>query len=144
MKASIIAILILRVALGGFFIYSGTTKLMDLSDFVDSVGNYQIVDRPWDAIFGYFVPWLEVVLGFAIATGICFRSGLVITIVMLLGFSIAISWVWSQGLNINCGCHGKSDEPTNYPLSIARNLGLITLAAGLFWTNLGRPAKTPE
>ncbi len=144
MKASVIAILILRVALCGFFICSGTTKLMDLRDFVDFVGNYQIVDRSLDAIFDYFVSWLEVVLGFAIATGIYFRSGLVITIVMLLGFSIAIAWVWSQGLNINCGCHGKSDEPTNYPLSIARNLGLITLAAGLFWTNLGRPAKTPE
>jgi putative oxidoreductase len=143
MKASAIAILILRVALGGFFIYSGAQKLMDLSDFVDTIGNYQIVDRPWDAVFGYFVPWLEIVTGFAIVTGFCFRSGLAILMAMLLGFSIAIAWVWSQGLNINCGCYGTSDEPTNYPMHIAINVGLILITAGLFWTSLRRSAKTP-
>ena len=136
-----ITILILRIALGGFFIWSGAIKLDDLDSFVDTVGNFQIVDRPWDAYFGYFVPWFEIVIGFAIVTGLALRAGLISLIAMLLGFSAAIAWVWSEGLNINCGCFGKSDEPTNYGLSLIRNALLICTAAGLFWTSLLSPSK---
>ncbi|MDA7518768.1 DoxX family protein [bacterium] len=140
-KPFMITMLILRIALGAFFIWSGAVKLADLSSFVDTVGNYQIVDRPWDAVFGYFVPWFEIVAGFAIVTGFGLKGGLVSLMGMLLGFSIAIAWVWSEGLNINCGCYGKSDEPTNYGLHIIYNALLFLTAAGLFWTSLRGGAK---
>ena len=131
-----ITMLILRVALGGFFIWSGAVKLADLDSFVDTVGNYQIVDRPWDAYFGYFVPWFEVVAGLAVVTGLGIRAGLLSLMGMLVGFSVAIAWVWSEGLNINCGCFGKSDEPTNYGRHLFYNVLLICTGAGLFWTSL--------
>jgi len=135
--------LVLRFALGGFFLWSGVVKLGDLTSFVDTVGNYQIVDRPWDAIFGYFVPWFEIVVGLAIMSGVGLKGGLLCLMGMLLGFSVAIAWVWSEGLNINCGCYGTSDEPTNYPLHLFYNFLFFCTAAGLFWTSLRGPARSP-
>jgi len=114
----------LQAVLGAFFIWSGITKLPDLSGFTQTVANYQLVDRPWDAVAAYFVPWVEIIAGLALVTGILVKGGLLILLTMLIGFSAAIAWVWSQGLNINCGCYGASDEPTNYPVHLAINLGV--------------------
>ena len=136
--------LILRILLAGFFIWSGVVKLVDLKAFVETVANYQLLDRPLDAYVGYFVPWLEVFVGLAVLSGIFLRAGLFLYGGMLLCFSAAIIWVWSQGLNINCGCFGKSDEPTNYPLHLVLNGGLFLAVVWVFWTLSRGDVKTSK
>lgn len=126
--------LILRLLLGGFLIFMGVKKLLALEGFVESVANYQMLDRPYDAYVAYFVPWVEVLTGLAIATGIFLRGGLLVSVLMMIGFTTAIIVVWNQGLNINCGCFGVSDEPSNYPLVVTRNVLLLFVSGGLFWT----------
>lgn len=131
----------LSLALGGFFVWSGVVKLMDLGAFVETVGNYQMVERPWDARVGYFLPWLEVFAGLAVILGVGRRGGLLVIMGMLVFFSGAIAWVWHQGLNINCGCFGKSEEPTNYGLHLRANFGLLVVAVGLFWTRVRQMSR---
>ena len=132
--------LVLRLLLGGFLIFMGAKKLFALGGFVESVANYQMLDRPHDAYVAYFVPWVEVVTGLAIATGVFLRGGLLVSILMMIGFTTAIIVVWNQGLNINCGCFGVSDEPSNYPLVVTRNVLLFLVSVGLFWT-VGRSER---
>ncbi len=120
---------ILRIGLGVFFVWSGVVKLQDLQAFTEAVGNFQIVGEPWDAVIAYSLPWVEIFAGLAVASGFGKSGGLVIIIGMLVVFNVAIAWVWSKGLNINCGCYGKDSEPTNYPLKLAANFGLILVAA---------------
>ncbi|YCM46367.1 MauE/DoxX family redox-associated membrane protein [Verrucomicrobiaceae bacterium 227] len=127
---------ILRMGLGAFFIWSGILKLQDLQAFTESVGNFQIVGEPTDAVVAYLLPWVEIFAGLSVVSGIGKAGGLVIILGMLLVFNVAIAWVWSQGLNINCGCYGKGSEPTNYPLKLVANFGLMTLAGAsllLMW-----------
>jgi len=119
---------ILRIGLGMFFVWSGVVKLQDLQAFTEAVGNYQIVGEPWDAIIAYLLPWVEIFAGLAVASGFGKSGGLVILLGMLIVFNVAIAWVWSKGLNINCGCYGKDSEPTNYPLKLAANFGLILVS----------------
>ncbi len=133
MKGKQLILVLLRAALGLFFIWSGFVKLQDLSDFTQTVANYQLLSRPWDAVAAYFVPWFEIVVGLALVTGVLAKAGLTLTLLMMIGFTSAIGWVWSQGLNINCGCYGASDEPTNYPVHLAINCGLIALTAALIY-----------
>lgn len=120
---------ILRIGLGVFFVWSGVVKIQDLQAFTEAVGNFQIVGEPWDAVIAYSLPWVEIFAGLAVASGFGKSGGLVIIIGMLVVFNVAIAWVWSKGLNINCGCYGKDSEPTNYPLKLAANFGLILVAA---------------
>lgn len=119
---------ILGVFLGGFFVWSGVVKLMDLKSFTEAVGNYQLVGIPWDAVIAYSLPWVEIFAGLAVAGGIGRSGGALIIAGMLLVFSVAIALVWSKGLNINCGCFSKDSEPTNYPLKLAANAGLFLVA----------------
>lgn len=119
---------ILRIGLGVFFVWSGVVKLQDLQAFTEAVGNFQIVGEPWDAVIAYFLPWVEIFAGLAVASGFGKSGGLVIIMAMLIVFNVAIAWVWSKGLNINCGCYGKDSEPTNYPLKLAANSGLLVVA----------------
>lgn len=133
----------LRVCLGGFLIFMGGVKLISLSQFVEAVANYQMLERPYDAYLAYVLPWVEVLSGLAILSGIFLRGGLLVTILMMVGFTSAIMAVWNQGLNINCGCFGVSDEPTNYPLAVARNIGIFALSLWLFWTTGRTVSKLP-
>lgn len=126
--------LILRLSLGGFLIFMGVKKLLALEGFVESVANYQMLNRPHDAYLAYFLPWVEVFTGLAIVSGFLLRGGLIVSMLMMIGFTTAVIVVWNQGLNINCGCFGNSDEPSNYPLVVTRNVLLLIVSAGLFWT----------
>jgi len=123
-------VLILRVLLGVFFLYSGGIKIfvVGLSDFVDSVGNYQIVGAPWDAVVGYVLPWIEIASGLALVTGVASRGAALMVIGMILFFNGALAMAWVSGLEINCGCHAKSDAPTNYLVKILLNFGLLVVA----------------
>ena len=115
--------LVLRVLLGGFFIWSGGVKLLDLKAFVETVANYQMLDRPIDAYVGYFVPWLEIFVGLAVLTGIFLRGGLFICGAMLLGFSAARHprVIRSAKTPENAGCYKTDrDRAPNSPWIVTR------------------------
>lgn len=121
---------LLRLGLGGLFVWSGVVKLQDLPAFLEAVGNYQFefLKEPYDAVVAYTLPWVEVFAGLAVISGFGKSGGLVIVMGMLASFCWALSDAWSKGLNINCGCFSKSSEPVNYPLKLAENTGLFLVA----------------
>lgn len=125
---------LLRVALGLFFLVIGLQKVSDLTAFTESVFNYQILYPPYDAYAAYLVAWLEVVTGLALIIGLWgVRGALVIIAGLLFTFINALAIAAAKGLNINCGCFGQSDEPTNFPLHIGMNVCLLALTLYLFW-----------
>ncbi len=121
---------LLRLCLGGLFVWSGVVKLQDLPEFLESVGNYQFefLNEPYDAVVTYTLPWVEVFAGLAVISGFGKSGGLVIIMGMLASFCWALSDAWSKGLNINCGCFSKNSEPVNYPLKLAENVGIFVVA----------------
>jgi uncharacterized membrane protein YphA (DoxX/SURF4 family) len=121
---------VLRLGLGGLFVWSGIVKLQDLPAFLEALGNYQLefLQEPYDAVVAYTLPWIEIFSGLAVISGLGKSGGLVIIMGMLGSFCWALSVAWSKGLNINCGCFSKSSEPVNYPLKLAENGGLILVA----------------
>ena len=63
------------------------------------------------------------------------RATVLQMLMMLLAFIFGITWVWSNGINIDCGCFGTggevSAEQTQYPLKIAENVGMSALCLWL-------------
>jgi putative oxidoreductase len=132
---------LLAFGLGGFFIWAGVVKLMDLSGFTQDVSNYELrweielaqksinlFDAPTDAYLAYSLPWLEVFAGLAVVLGVWRSGGAMVILSLLCAFNIALASAWSRGLNINCGCFGQSSEPVNYPLKIGSNVALIIIS----------------
>lgn len=130
-----LTLLVLRVGLGLFFFVVGLIKLRDLDAFTEDIFNYQILFPPYDGYAAYLVAWLEVVAGLAVIIGLRgLLGGLVLIAGMLTAFITALSIAAAKGLNINCGCFGSSDEPTNFPLHIGMNVALLLLTFFLIWS----------
>jgi uncharacterized membrane protein YphA (DoxX/SURF4 family) len=127
--------LALRLALGGFFAWSGWTKVFrsGLDDFTRAVGNYKIVYSPWDAVVAYTIPWVEMVVGVCLIAG-WWKRGALLVLAGLVGFFAAgVGHAWNKGLDIACGCHGNPDGVSmNYPLKFAE-LGTYWLAILFIW-----------
>ncbi|MBK1832983.1 MauE/DoxX family redox-associated membrane protein [Roseibacillus ishigakijimensis] len=130
-----------RIALGLFFLVTGVLKLRDLNAFTEDVFNYQILFPPFDAYTALLVVWLEIIAGLVVLVGRWgLRGGLVTIGGLLLAFIAALSHAAARGLNINCGCFGSSEEPTNFPLHLGLN-ALLLLLTLLLLRHSSTPAK---
>ena len=131
-SGTVVAALVLRVGVGVLFAWTGGEKLFRLDDFTRAVANYKVVMAPWDAVVAYALPWFELVSGVLLMLGIWTRGALVTVVAMTVAFVFGIAQAWYRGLAISCGCFGKGDEVSNYPLHLA-GLGLLLAACGFLW-----------
>lgn len=126
-----------RLILGGVLLVAGLLKIGHLDASVQSVRLYQLL--PWDlaAVFGLALPIIEIAVGLMLITGTFTRIAAIIGGLLMLAFIIGIASVWARGISIDCGCFspGGVVDPskTQYPLEIARDAGLLALAAWAAW-----------
>lgn len=139
-KPEIVA-LVLRVALGVWFTYSGGLKIFvtGLDRFTKDVANYKLVSAPLDAVAAYSVPWVEVIGGLCLMLGVLRKGTLLAMTGLVLTFVTAVGWAWSKNLDISCGCHG-GDTKLNY-WTKAVELAAYLLAFGYLWVIEMRTAK---
>ncbi len=122
-------------------------KLPDLGAFTESVGNFQFpmeerlpgdleasFEAPMDAYVAYSLPWFEIFAGLAVLSGFGKSAGLVILGALLGSFNLALWSAWDRGItDLQCGCHGVSETPTDYGMKIASNFGLMVVIGVIFW-----------
>ncbi|WP_232678978.1 DoxX family protein [Nocardioides sp. R-C-SC26] len=124
--------LVARLVVGGVWLYAGLVKLPDPAASIESVRAYELLPGAWVEPVGYLLPPLEVVLGLALVLGVMTRGAAVLSALLLGAFVFGISWAWSQGLEIDCGCFGDGgpnpDAAAEYPWEIARDVGLIAMS----------------
>jgi putative oxidoreductase len=123
----------LRILLGGLFVFAGATKVYDPGAFTIELQRYQAV--PWiiGALLAIYLPWLEVLAGaFLLFRKIEWGALLVITLLLFI-FTAALTSAMLRGLNIDCGCFGKTFAATGTVLPLVRNLTLLG-CAGILWT----------
>ena len=75
--------------------------------------------------------------GLMLITGTFTRIAAVLGAVMMVAFIFGIVSVWVRGISIDCGCFapGGAVDPsqTQYPLEVARDVGLFLLGAWTAW-----------
>jgi uncharacterized membrane protein YphA (DoxX/SURF4 family) len=128
---------VLRWALSVIFLYAAYSKIADPAGFAEEISYYHMLPlwaTNWMAIF---LPWLELLCGLALLSGIGKQGALILVIAMLVVFTYAIGHAVHEGRDIRCGCfgHGESAERVGY-LAIARDL--LMLAAASLALGLGR------
>jgi uncharacterized membrane protein YphA (DoxX/SURF4 family) len=105
-----IAIVVLRVALGGIFVYAGYVKLVEPWQlFAAGIADYEIVPM-WAARFlAHTLPWFEVLAGLLLIAGRWFRACTVSISLLLLVFVALMVRAYAGGKEINCGCFGPNE-----------------------------------
>lgn len=96
--------LILRVILGGLFVYAAVPKIFDPQAFAKAVGNYQLLPFWMSQLVAMVVPYIEFTLGTLLIFGKYKKESALIISVMLVIFMIAMASAIARGLNIACGC----------------------------------------
>ena len=136
----------LGAVLGAVFVYASWDKIAQPREFARIVYHYQLIG-PSRAL-GYVpanllsvtLPWLELVTGVLLITGLWRREAAAVAGLMLVTFVVAVSWALAQGIDIaNCGCFSIGGSAEGRALGwklILGDLGLLAVAA---WLVAARP-----
>ena len=129
-------------ALGGFFLYACYHKIIDPPDFAKSVNNYKILASRYVNSVAIYMPWLELLSGVALVTGIGRRGAALLSGGLLVMFIAAIAFNLYRGHPTICGCTLTYEESLKFTDEekfaqmrnvIYRDIGLSLLAAQVFF-----------
>ena len=99
------ATILLRLVLGGLFLWAGLSKLGSPLQTLATVYSYQIVLPDLLAsLIAAALPWMEILLGAALLSGVWLPVATGWTAALLLLFSVMTAQAWWRELPIDCGC----------------------------------------
>lgn len=109
---------LVRILMGGLFLYSGVFKVMDPVSFGTTIGMYQLVPEILIPYFALTISALELLLGAFLVTGTAIKPAACISISMMLVFSVAIAVNLARGRDFDCGCFELARFGINENISI--------------------------
>jgi uncharacterized membrane protein YphA (DoxX/SURF4 family) len=98
-------LLIFRLVLGGLFILASIDKILFPGDFYTLLAAYELLPLSLTGIAAGVLPWIELIVGLCLISGLAVRSSAFLAVVLLLCFLIAITINYFRGKNIDCGCY---------------------------------------
>jgi len=129
--------LVARLVLGATLLVAGALKITSIDAAINSVRAYKLLPFEITWLVGTALPIIEIVIGLMLITGTFTRLAAVLGSALMLAFIIGIISVWVRGISIDCGCFapgGAVDaSQTQYPLEVARDVGLLLLGIWTIW-----------
>jgi uncharacterized membrane protein YphA (DoxX/SURF4 family) len=101
-----------RLILGAIFVYASVDKILHPESFAKAVYNYQILPHTLINATAVVLPWLELILGVFLITGLFREGSVALVTLLLLVFLGAMAFNLARGLDIDCGCFGSSGPGT--------------------------------
>jgi uncharacterized membrane protein YphA (DoxX/SURF4 family) len=109
---------ILRLLVGGVFVSAALFKIADPANFALAIANYRLAPHALNNLIAVLLPWIEVLSGMLVLTGIWLRAAALVIASLTAIFTLAIVSALMRGLNIECGCFGTVG---------GRHIGLFSL-----------------
>ena len=122
---------ILRLVVGGMFIFAGALKIGDPAKFALDVSNYRLVPHELINLVAILVPWIEITAGSFVLAGIWLRAAALVITSLTVMFLFVIVSALARGLNIECGCFGTIGGQHVGLVNLAIDATLFFLAAFL-------------
>ena len=128
----------LRLLVGFIFVYSGISKLTDLAGFAEAIDNYRILPRVAVNGFAIVLPWVELIAGLCLLSGILLRGGAMLITTLLIIFTVSVFAGIVRGIDITCGCSTPFATASRIGLGkLVENMVLLTGALAVFF--FGKP-----
>ncbi len=106
-------VFLLRLFLGGVFLWASIPKILHPLPFAVVVKDYQLLPDMLVNVFAIILPWLELLLGAFLIIGFWLPGTVGLASMLLLVFFLALAFNVARGIDVHCGCF--STEPLGNP-----------------------------
>ena len=110
--------------LGIIWVLASINKIQDPATFARAIDNYHVIPLGMENTIAIFLPWLELVIGLFLISGIMINGASFISSSLLFLFIILIAQAILRGFNIDCGCGLKDGELVGWT-KIVENIFLL-------------------
>jgi len=100
----------LRIMVGLVFIYASIDKISSPAYFAGTIQNYQLIPEFMLNIIAIILPWVELICGLLLLSGVWHQSAALIISLLMVVFILAITSAIVRGLAIECGCFGAGSS----------------------------------
>ena len=124
-----------RLCLGLVLVVAGVSKLLDLQDFEQRIGDFGLV---YDALVtpaAWAIVLAELLIGFSLVMHL--RGSLTSAIVLLLLFISVLAYGLALGLDVECGCFGPAVH-VSLGTQLLTDFGLLLICFIIYWTEQRR------
>lgn len=98
-------LLVLRVLLGGFFVYASLDKIASPAAFARIVYQWQVSGPVLSNVVAVTLPWIELLAGTLLVVGVWRREAALVIALLLVVFLGSATSVLVRGIDVvNCGC----------------------------------------
>ncbi len=118
-------VVLVRLVLGGVFLYAGFVKIADPQAFAGTIAAYRILPYFGNYLAAAVIPWLEAICGLLLITGWRSRAAASCVTLLTLVFMAALASTLVRGLDIDCGCFRAGEEKTSAWTALARDALLL-------------------
>jgi uncharacterized membrane protein YphA (DoxX/SURF4 family) len=119
---------LLRFALGCVFIAAAWDKIVDPLAFAKIIRNYQILPEMFAGGVAQVLPWIEVVVGMCLITGLFSRGAGFSATLMMAVFLAAMAWATHKGISTQCGCFTTKADDAISARTFIRDGSILALA----------------
>jgi len=130
-----------RWILGLTFIYASYNKVLFPADFAKIIYGYDLIPHALINLIAIILPFLELVAGIALISGVYPRSAVLIINVLLVAFIILLSINLIRGHEFDCGCFAVKNSGSAATTEGTLVRDFIYLALGLLVLCFRRPRR---
>lgn len=126
-----IVFLCLRLLVAGVFLYAAIVKLGASERLTITVAQIALLPEGWARPFAIALPWAEMTAAILLLVPRTARLGAIAAAALLFVFLAGLTWAYSQGLAVDCGCFGGEDSSVatsgQIVFAIARDAVLLAI-----------------
>ena len=97
--------------MGAVFIYASLDKIADPIAFSTNIDNYHITPIAINNLAALIIPWVELIIGLSLITGVFLDGASILTMALLVFFIFIISQAYMRGISLHCGCFKTAVDP---------------------------------
>ncbi|WP_319470343.1 MauE/DoxX family redox-associated membrane protein [uncultured Pseudodesulfovibrio sp.] len=126
---------VLRLVIGGLFVYAGILKLADPTAFAVSIDGYGMVTWRMAKVLAHVLPVIEVAAGIGLLLDI--KGAMALIVAQLLMFIGVLSYAIHMGLDVDCGCFGpeasSGGESGGLWPTLIRDIVMLVACVLMYW-----------
>jgi putative oxidoreductase len=111
-------LLIFRLIAGGAFFAAGLLKVGNPLEFAQNIKNFRIVSHEVSLLAALILPWIEILCGALLITGLLRRPSALLVSGLLVGFIILVAVTIARGIDTDCGCFGSLSHKADWLLLV--------------------------